>query len=51
MRVACSIVVHVVIIGYKVSLVVVVEVAVEVWVMGGGIIVEMLYTVVVTCVY
>ena len=48
-RVACSVVVHVVIIGYKVSLVLVVVVVVEVWGMGGGIIVEMLYIVVVTC--
>lgn len=63
-RVACSVTVHVVITGYKVSLVLVVVVVVEVCVTGGGIIVvvvvvfcvngggiivEILYTVVVTC--
>jgi hypothetical protein len=48
-RVACSVVVHVVIIGYKVSLAVAVVVVVEVWVTGGGTIVEMPYNVVVTC--
>jgi hypothetical protein len=45
-RVACSVVVHVVMTGYRVSLVVVVVVVV--CVTGGGIIVEMLYAVVVT---